>query len=253
MGNTRSQDISFAYYEFVAKQYTGLHDWVFMNYGYAKLDETEEQKQNHCEALYAQVAGSVPLNELNVLEVGCGRGGGAAYVAGVFHPRNLIGVDFSTNLIQFCRKNHSMPGLCFLTAEAADLPFHNETFDAVINIESSHSYQNEGKFLRSVARILRPEGYFLFADFRERYLLSELQQRIADAGLQIIMEKDITDNVLHALTLNSETNRDLIRNIFPPVLIPFFLNSAAVVGTIKHRLFSLGIWRYVQLVAKKRK
>jgi ubiquinone/menaquinone biosynthesis C-methylase UbiE len=253
MGTVRNQADSFLYYEFVAKEYEAFHDWVFMNYGYANLNETDGQNQNHSEALYAQVAGGVPLAGLNVLEVGCGRGGGAAYVSRVFHPRSYTGVDFSPHLIRFCHKNHSIEGLQFLNAEAADLPFHSDTFDAVINIESSHSYQNEEKFLRSVSRVLKPEGYFLFADFRRRSLVSDLLKRITDAGLRIIIEKDITENVLYALTLDSPMMIEVIRKHFPAALRPLFLTSAAVVGTPKHTLFSNRMLRYLQLVAKKEK
>ncbi|MCI0612660.1 methyltransferase domain-containing protein [bacterium] len=252
MGYTGYQAYAFSFYELMAKEYGAMHEWIFMNYGYATLNEpVEAHNQNHCEALYAQVAGSVPLAGMSVLEIGCGRGGGAAYVSRVCHPRSLIGIDFSPHCIRFCRSNNASQGLQFLNAEASDLPFHSETFDAVINIESSHGYQNEDKFLRNVARVLKPDGYFLFADFRLRNKVYDLLERIGDTGLRIIMEKDITENVLHALRLDSPIITALIRKNFPAVVRPVMFSSAAVVGTSKFLLFSAGIMRYVHLVAKK--
>jgi ubiquinone/menaquinone biosynthesis C-methylase UbiE len=163
----------------------------------------------------------------------------------------LIGIDFSPHCVRFCRDNHSNPGLQFLNAEASDLPFHSETFDAVINIESAHGYQNEDQFLRSVARVLRPDGYFLFADFRGRNKVHDLLKRIDDCGLKVIMQKDITENVVHALKLDSPMLTSFIRKNFPAVVRPVLFSSAAVVGTTKHLLLSTGILRYVQLVAQK--
>src|SRR5687768_12386325 len=60
---------------------------LFMNYGYADLGSEApleapdvDASQRHCAHLYHHVAGAVGLNGRDVLEVGCGRGGGAAYI-----------------------------------------------------------------------------------------------------------------------------------------------------------------------------
>jgi SAM-dependent methyltransferase len=252
MPYTGYQAMCFSVYEYLAQEFRSFDQWTFLNYGYANLDEQPDvHRKNHFEELYAQVAGSVSLGGLNILEIGCGRGGGAAYVSKVCHPRNYIGIDFSPHNIQFCRSNHSTQPSQFLTAEASDLPFHSETFDAIINIESSHGYQNENKFFQSAGRVLKPAGYFLFADFRLRHMLPELRKKIEDAGMGIIMEKDITENVLHALKLDSPMLTALIRKHFPVDVQPLMLNSAAVAGTTKYALFAGGFLRYVQIVAGK--
>jgi len=252
MPYTGYQALCFSVYEYFAKEFGSFNEWIFMNYGYADLDEsTKSHNQNYFEASYAQVAESISLVDRNILEIGCGRGGGAAYVSRVFHPRSFIGIDFSPHNVEFCRNSHSIQGLQFLTAEASELPFHSESFDAVINIESSHGYQNESKFLHSTARVLQPDGYFLFADFRLRHTVPEFRKKITDAGLTITMEKDITENVLHALNLNSDKMKALIRRHFPADVQPLLLESAGIVGTTKHALFSSGMLRYFQLVAKK--
>ena len=49
---------------------------------------------------------------------------------------------------------------------AESLPFADESFDAVINVEASHGYPDFPRFLAEVARVLRPGGHFLYADFR---------------------------------------------------------------------------------------
>jgi ubiquinone/menaquinone biosynthesis C-methylase UbiE len=46
------------------------------------------------------------------------------------------------------------------------MPFPDASFDAVINVESSHCYPSMGRFLSEVHRVLRPRGSLLFADLR---------------------------------------------------------------------------------------
>ena len=55
-----------------------------------------------------------------------------------------------------------------MQGDAQNLPFPDESFDAVINVEASHIYPNFERFLGEVARVLRPGGHFLYADFRNR-------------------------------------------------------------------------------------
>jgi ubiquinone/menaquinone biosynthesis C-methylase UbiE len=252
MPYTGYQALCFSVYEYLAKEFSSFDEWTFLNYGYANLDEQpESHNQNHFQELYAQVAGSISLDGLNILEIGCGRGGGAAYVSSVCHPKSFVGIDFSPQNIRFCSNNHSMEALQFVNAEASDLPFHSETFDATINIESSHGYQDESKFFQSASRVLKPGGHFLFADFRLRHILPDLRRKIADVDLNIIIEKDITENVLHALNLDSPRMRTLIRTHFPIDIQSLLLESTAVTGTTKHALFAGGFLRYVQIVATK--
>ena len=49
-----------------------------------------------------------------------------------------------------------------MQGDAQDLPFPDESFDAVINVEASHIYPNFERFLGEVARVLRPGGHFLY-------------------------------------------------------------------------------------------
>jgi ubiquinone/menaquinone biosynthesis C-methylase UbiE len=48
------------------------------------------------------------------------------------------------------------------------LPFPDESFDAVINVEASHAYPQLSRFLGEVARVLHPGGHFFYADFGGR-------------------------------------------------------------------------------------
>src|SRR3546814_7009494 len=93
--------------------------------------------------LYHQTAAALDWTGLDGLEVGCGRGGGASYVARYLKPRSLVGLDIADRAIEFCRRRHAAPGLSFVSGDAQKLPFPDESFDVVLNVESSGSYPDQ--------------------------------------------------------------------------------------------------------------
>ena len=118
--------------------------------------------------LYHRTATQADLSGKQVLEVSCGHGGGASYLVRTLHPASYTGLDLNPAGIDFCRKRHNLPGLDFVHGDAENLPFADQSFDAVINVEASHVYPHFPRFLAEVARVLRPGGHFLYADFRPR-------------------------------------------------------------------------------------
>jgi ubiquinone/menaquinone biosynthesis C-methylase UbiE len=202
--------------------------------------------------LYRHVASSVNLKELDILEISCGRGGGAEYIKKNFKPKTLVGVDFSKNAVAFCNKNHQINGLSFQTADALSLPFQNERFDTVINIESSHCYDSMSVFLSQVMRVLRPGGYFLFADFRPADKVSALRKSAQDAGFFLIKDTDITDNVYHSLKLASDKKKALIQDTIHKPFKKLFFEFAAIKGTRTYEKFKSKEIRYLSFVFQKK-
>src|ERR671912_1774562 len=99
------------WYQFLARHYQ-TRAWSFMNYGYAPIDERSatvklneaDEPDRYAIQLYHHVASAVDLRNLDVLEIGSGRGGGASYVARYLKPKALTGLDFSDKAIQFCER-----------------------------------------------------------------------------------------------------------------------------------------------------
>ena len=142
---------------------------TFLNYGYVSLDSRgsslklrPEDEQNRLKIqLYHRVVGSIDVRGKDVLEVGCGRGGGASFVMRYLGPRTVTGLDLAALAVVFCRRRHRVEGLTFTKGDAQNLPIPDESFDVVVNVESSHTYPSFERFLREVARVLRPGGHFL--------------------------------------------------------------------------------------------
>jgi SAM-dependent methyltransferase len=125
---------------------------IFMNWAYEEdppmaleLAASDEPNRAHIQ-LYHRTATQADLSGKRVLEVSCGQGGGASYLVRTFHPASYTGLDLNPEGIAFCRRRHNLPGLDFVHGNAEDLPFEDESFDVVINVEASHLYSAFPRF-----------------------------------------------------------------------------------------------------------
>jgi ubiquinone/menaquinone biosynthesis C-methylase UbiE len=235
-----------AWYQFLARRYQDRR-WTFMNYGYRPPHGTsplalapEDEPDRSCIQLYHLVTEAVDLTGREVLEVGSGRGGGASFVARYLRPRRMVGVDLSPKAVALCRARHAVPELSFEVGDAEHLGFAAASFDAVVNIESSHCYGNLGAFLGEVRRVLRPEGHFLYADFRRRAELDTWRAELLAAGLRLVVERDITPGVVAALDSDDESKRRLIESHVDRPLVRVFGQFAALRGTVLYDEFRGG-------------
>jgi SAM-dependent methyltransferase len=93
------------------------------------------------------------------LDIGTGLGDAALLVAREFPHARVRGIDFSEEMI---RRAQARIGLdpegrvAFKVADAADLPFEDESFDLVTQL-------NVPPFFAEIARVLRPGGFALIA------------------------------------------------------------------------------------------
>jgi SAM-dependent methyltransferase len=93
------------------------------------------------------------------LDIGTGLGDGALLIAREFPHARVRGVDFSPEMI---RRAQGRIGLdpegrvAFKVADAAHLPFDDESFDLVAQL-------NMPPFFAEIARVLRPGGYAIVA------------------------------------------------------------------------------------------
>ncbi len=212
---------------------------VFLNYGYA--DDAPETKQpallekdepdRVCLQLYDRVVQPVDLHGLTVLEVSCGHGGGAAYMARYLKPKSMHGIDRNARAIALCKQIHPMDGLTFSCGNALALDFPDGDFDAVVNVEASHCYPDIPRFFHEVYRVLRPGGHFLYADFRDVPDRALLQKQLAESGLEMVYCADISSNVLLGMQRNTQRYMKLIRQLVPRPLRKLAMRFAGVPGS----------------------
>jgi len=236
------------WYQFLAVRYRDPQ-WTFMNYGYRSPEAAEpplppaDEPDRSCIQLYDVVARGASLAGRELLEVGCGRGGGAAYVARALGPRRVVAVDLSPAAIALCRRRFRQPNLAFEVGDAERLPFGDGSFDAVLNVESSHCYPHFDVFLREVRRVLRPGGHFLYADFRPQDEIAGWRAALAST-FTVADERDLRPGVVAALDADDAQKRDLIGRLVDRPLMGIFREFAAVRGTVLNDALRRGDFGY---------
>lgn len=232
-------------------------DSAFLNYGYVPLEsdtaglklDPEDESDRFSIQLYSRVAGGRDLRGMDVLEIGCGRGGGASFIARYLHPTSLTGVDLSARAVRYCRRRHRIKSLTFMRGEALHLPLPPKSFDAVVNVESSHCYLSFEGFLSEVARVLRPNGLFFFADLRSPEEVTRIREQIKQR-FTVVEEEIITANVVRALALDSDRRRRLIQKRAPRFLHNVLQAFASVNGSPTFDAFESGALQYFRFVLR---
>jgi ubiquinone/menaquinone biosynthesis C-methylase UbiE len=223
------------WYPFLTRRLNG-DEVLFLNYAYEEEPlmgiplSPEDEKNRACIQLYHHVATQAPLRGKNILEVSCGHGGGASYLARTLQPQRYTALDLNPAGIRFCRQRHQVDRLAFIQGDAESLPFAPETFDAMVNVEASHCYPNFSRFLAEVVRVLQPGGQFFYADFRFDDRLAGWEKELAAAQMQIVRTRNINAEVLRGMKKNSARSRELVERRLPRFLQSLGRDFAGVEG-----------------------
>ncbi|MFR9729799.1 class I SAM-dependent methyltransferase [Saccharopolyspora sp. MS10] len=180
------------------------------------------------EQLYFQALRGVPAEFAEhagrtVLEVGCGPGEGLNFLSRLLPETRFIGLDLSERAVRRANALLSRGDqLRFVHGDAEQLPFDDGAVDLVINVESSHTYPDLGRFLQEVARVLRPGGHFTHIDVFTRQRSAHFQRlATSTAGLEPVHEVDLSEQVRAAIRRrmapDSHFHRALARERMSPL------------------------------------
>ncbi|MEA3479364.1 MAG: class I SAM-dependent methyltransferase [Bacteroidota bacterium] len=229
---------------------------LFMNYGYSDKDqeipmEEQDNPDRYAIQLYHHLASAAGIKNKDIVEIGCGRGGGLSYITRNFSPASAKGIDLDKQAVSFCKRHYALDGLSFLQGDAQNLSLKNNSCDVVINVESSHRYPDMAAFLGEVSRILRPGGYFLFTDFRYDYEMEDMKKELKLSGMIVLKEKIINQEVIAALELDDERKRKLVKKLAPKFLHKIALNFSGTIGSETYQRFVSHKYIYFSYVIKK--
>lgn len=103
--------------------------------------------------------------DLSVLEVACGRGGFACWLAGQ-SPSLLVAADFSrAAVVMAAAEGRGRPGshkvTSYAVADVQCLPHPDKSFDVIVSCETIEHVPQPKQALRELARVLRPGGQLL--------------------------------------------------------------------------------------------
>lgn len=124
-----------------------------------------ERRQRAQVARARRLLSEIPLDGMSdYLEVGCGAGAVTRFVAADL-GLSATGIDVDPDQIERARAaGAGVQNVEFREADAARLPFEDARFDIVLSFMTSHHIEVVDPAFGEIARVLRPGGYFVYAD-----------------------------------------------------------------------------------------
>jgi len=122
-------------------------------------------------------AASLTRNKV-VLDVACGTGYGANYIAGK-GAREVVGVDISVMAANYARERFSKDNqVSFICADAIRLPFVDNAFDVIVSFETIEHIRQYSKFLGECKRVLKEKGLLICSTPNRRIFSPNLAKPI---------------------------------------------------------------------------
>jgi ubiquinone/menaquinone biosynthesis C-methylase UbiE len=194
------------------------------------------------EATDEMIARLQPRPGQRIVDIGCGVGGPARYLAATSGVR-VSGVDLTPEFIAAAEKLAEMTGLSdrthFQVGDALDLPFEDAAFDGGYTQNVSMSVPDKARFFAEAARVLKPGARFvagevaqgpggdvlypvpwaMTAEISHLTTPEETARILAEAGFRVDAIHDSTDK---ALAYN-QASRARAKDQGPPVLSPLVI------------------------------
>jgi ubiquinone/menaquinone biosynthesis C-methylase UbiE len=123
---------------------------------------------------YAEKLTSRGFDRGRIIDVGCGFGGMDIVLARQFADSEIVGIDLSDPLLRLATQSAQAAGLGdrvrFEKADVHQIPYDDDSFDAVISINMVHLVDDPVQMLNEIERILSPDGCLFIADIRRSWI-----------------------------------------------------------------------------------
>jgi ubiquinone/menaquinone biosynthesis C-methylase UbiE len=122
-----------------------------------------------------------------ILDAGCGFGATALVLAQAFPQSEVVGIDLSEPLLELASRAAQAAGLgervTFEKADVQQIPYGDDSFDTVINLQMLHIVEDPLATLNEMERVLAPDGALLMADIRRSWV--GLFDKVFQSGLTV--------------------------------------------------------------------
>lgn len=119
------------------------------------------------------LVGKLLRKGMSVLEIGCGEGYGANYLASL--GMRVTAIDNNDDVVEHAKRRYNNPNLDFYTYDGTDIPIKDKTFDAVISFQVIEHVKDVTAYMRCVNALLKPNGYYYITTPSRTYRLTKNQ------------------------------------------------------------------------------
>ena len=107
--------------------------------------------------------------EKQLLELGFGEGIVPEMVNQQHEKMHYTGIDFSDEMVNMANAKN-IPGANFLLGEVAQMPFESNVFDVCFGINVVYFWENPGRELAEILRVLKPGGVLMLGYRPKTYM-----------------------------------------------------------------------------------
>jgi ubiquinone/menaquinone biosynthesis C-methylase UbiE len=117
-----------------------------------------------------------------VLDLACGTGALERRILDEEPRAQLVGVDLAPAMVERARRKlEGASGVRFEQADAHDLPFDDDAFDAVLCASTFHYFTHPAQVLAEARRVLRPAGRLVLLDWCRDFWTCRVMDTILSA------------------------------------------------------------------------
>jgi SAM-dependent methyltransferase len=220
--------------------------YTVLNYGFSAEPEqtviAADEPEFYCLRLYEHLLRDVPVESGALLELACGRGGGASFMSRTYRPDSLIGVDADPDNVRCARDLPDLDDVEFLLGDSRRLEFADDSFDVVVLIAPAALETRRTRSFHEVLRVLRPGGYFCYAD--GCWADDDCTEDLTAAGFDLLERQEITANVVRALRRDHRRRERWLDMLATPDERERYREAAALPSSRTYRRLEAGQARY---------
>lgn len=147
-----------------------------------------------------------------VIDLCTGTGDLARIIKKLYPDAIVEGIDFSENMLKIAKKKSLNTKIQYFQGDVTNLPYPDNTFDAVTIGFGLRNIQNAEKAVAEIYRILKPCGSFLHLDFGKTNFLSKIYEKITPFLAKIFTENNFFYEYLIKSKQNFPPPEDLIKD-----------------------------------------
>jgi malonyl-ACP O-methyltransferase BioC/pimeloyl-ACP methyl ester esterase len=128
-------------------------------------DNTADLQKDVADELLQKIPGFIAGRPhlTSILDIGCGTGFMTFGLNNIFPSANIVGCDIAHPMIEIAKQKRARNEIKFISADAGDLPFVEDTFDMVASNLTYQWLPDLNRAFSEVFRVLQPGGVFVFS------------------------------------------------------------------------------------------